>query len=71
MFRRRELRVSLEKTEVMWVGPRRKEPEIHLDGKKLKQRDSFVYLAEAICGDDNSDTDIRKKLTMLGGKSKG
>ena len=32
----------------MWVGPRRKELEIHVDGKKLKQRDSFVSLGEAI-----------------------
>ena len=39
IFSRLGLSVSLEKTEVMWVGHRRKELKIHLDGKKLKQRD--------------------------------
>ena len=33
MFSRFGLRVRLEKTEVMWVGQRRKELEIHLDAK--------------------------------------
>ena len=27
------------------------------------QRDSFVYLGEAICGDGNSDTKIRRRMT--------
>ena len=65
MFNRHGLRVSLEKTEVMWVGPRRKELDIHLDGKKLKRRDSFVYLGGAICGDGNSDTEISPRITAV------
>ena len=80
MFRRHGPRVSLEKTEVMWVGQSRKQLEIHMDGKKLKQRDTFVYLGGAICGDGNSDTEIHRRITRrgkrlqkgqtLGGKSK-
>ena len=62
MFSRYGLRVRLEKTEVMCVEPRWKEQEMHLDGKKLKQRNSFVYLGGAICEDGNSPVSKRKKL---------
>ena len=61
IFSRLGLRVSFEKTEVMWVGHRRKELKIHLDGKKLKQRDSFVHLGGEMCGDGNSPVSARKK----------
>ena len=47
----------------MLVWQRRKGMEIHMDGKKLKQSDSLVYLSEAICGDGNSGTDIRRRIT--------
>ena len=40
----------------------KKELEIHLDGKKLKQRDSFVYLGGAICGVGKSDTEIHRRI---------
>ena len=60
---RHGLRVSLGKTEVMWVGQRRKELEILLDGEKLKQTDSFVYLGGAIFEDGKSDPEIRRRIT--------
>ena len=44
------------------MGQRRKELGIHLDGKKLKQRDSFVYLGGPICRDGNSETAIRRRM---------
>ena len=50
------------KTEVMWVGFRRKELYIHLDGKKLKQKDNFAYLGEAICRVDISPISKRENL---------
>ena len=34
--------------EVMWVGQRWEDLEIHLEEKKLKQRDIVVYLGGAI-----------------------
>ena len=58
---RHGLRLSLEKAEV--IGQRRKELEIHLDGKKLKQGDGFVYLGGAVYGDSNSDTKICRRIT--------
>ena len=45
------------------MGQRKEQLEIHVDGKKLKQRDSFVYLDGAMCGDGNSDTNIRVRIT--------
>ena len=57
------LTVSLEKTAVVWVGPGRTELEIHLDGKKVKPRDSFVHQVGAICEDGNSNTEIRRRMT--------
>ena len=54
IFSRHGLVVCLMKTVVTWMEHRRKELYIHLDGKKLKQSDSFVYLGGAICGVDSS-----------------
>ena len=48
------------------MGRRRKDLKICMDGKKLKQRDSFVYLDGVICGDGNSDTEIRRRITAWG-----
>ena len=64
MFSRHGLRVSVEKMEVMWVVPGRTELEIYLDGKTLMQRESFVYLGGAICGDGNSDNKIHSRMTV-------
>ena len=44
VFEKHGLRMSLEKTEVMWVGHQREELNIMLDGKEIKQVDGFVYL---------------------------
>ena len=43
VFKKHGLRMSLEKTEVMWVGHQREELTIILDSKEIKQVDSFVY----------------------------
>ena len=43
LFTRHGLKVNLEKTEVLRIGHQR-ELDIELEGKKLSQRDSFVYL---------------------------
>ena len=40
---------SLEKMEVLWVRQQKKDLDVRLDGKKLNQRDSFVYLGGAVC----------------------
>ena len=44
VFKKHGLRMSLEKTEVMWVGHQREELNIRLGGKEIIQVDVFVYL---------------------------
>ena len=50
-FTRHGLKLNLEKTEVLHLGHQREEPDIELEGKKLTQGDSFVYLERAEYGD--------------------
>ena len=42
VFEKHGLRMSLEKTEVIWIGHQREELNIRLDGKEIKQVDGFV-----------------------------
>ena len=62
IFSKHGLRVSLEKTEVLWVGHQTKDLDISLDGKKLNQQDSFVYFCGAVCGDGGAETEIRRRI---------
>ena len=51
LFTGHGLKLSLEKTDVLHIGHQREELYIELEGKKLTQGDSFVYLEGAVCGD--------------------
>ena len=42
-----------------------KDLDIKLDGKKLKQRDSFVYLGGTVCGDGDTETEIRRRIQAV------
>ena len=53
---------SLEKIEVLHIGHQREELDIELEGKILNQRDSFVYLGGAVCGDGKTERDIRRRV---------
>ena len=48
---RNGLKINVEKTEVLHISLQREELDIELEGKKLTQGDSFVYLGGAVCGD--------------------
>ena len=61
IFGKRGLNVS-KKTEVLWVGQQKKDLDIRLDGKNLNQRNSFVYLGGAVCGDGSTETDICRRV---------
>ena len=50
LFTRHGLNINLEKTQVLHIGHQREELDIELEGKKLTQGDSFVYLGGAVCG---------------------
>ena len=43
------LHFNLEKMEVLHIGHHKEELDIELEGKKLTQEDSFVYLGGAVC----------------------
>ena len=53
---------------MLHIGHQREELDIELEGKILNQRDSFVYLGGAVCGDLGSDrtttqaASVRKQL---------
>ena len=53
--------MSLEKTELMWVGHQREELNIKLDGKAIKQVDGFVYLGEMVTEDGHSAAEVRRR----------
>ena len=52
----------IEKTEVLHIGHQREELDIELEGKKLTQRDSFVYLGGAVCGDGKTEREVRRRV---------
>ena len=60
LFTRLGLKLNLEKTEVFLIGHQREELDIELEGKKLTQRDSFVYLGGAVCGDGRTERGTSK-----------
>ena len=62
MFTRHGLKLNLEKTEVLHIGHQREELDIELEGKKLTQRDSFVYLGGAVCGDGKTEREVRRRV---------
>ena len=55
LFTRHGLKINVEKTEVLHIGLQREELDIELEGKKLTQGDSFVYLGEAVCRDGKTE----------------
>ena len=55
LFTRHGLKINLGKTEVLHIGHQREELDIELEGKKLIQDDSFVYLGGAVCGDGKTE----------------
>ena len=57
VFKNHGLRMSLQKTEVKWVGQQREREElnIRLDGKEIKQVDGFVYLRGMVTEDGHSE----------------
>ena len=59
VFKKHGLRMSLEKTEVMWVGHQREDLNIRLDGKEIKQVYGVVYLGEMVMEDGQSAAEVR------------
>ena len=47
---------------MLHIGHQRLELDIELEGKKLTQRDSFVYLGWAVCGDGKTEREVRRRV---------
>ena len=48
---------------MLWVGQQKKDLDIGLEGKKLNQRDSFVYLGRAVCGDRHGGGNLQQNTS--------
>ena len=46
---------------MLHIGHQREELEIDLEGQKLTQGDRFVYLGGAVCGDQKTGREIRRR----------
>ena len=55
VFKKHGLKMSRERTEVMWVGHQTEDLNISLDGKEINQVDGFVYLGGMIKEDGHSE----------------
>ena len=55
LFTRHGLNINVEKTEVLHICLQREELDIELEGKKLNQGDSFVYLGGEVCRDGKTE----------------
>ena len=61
LFTRNGLKLNLNKTEVLHIGHQEEELVIELERKKLTQRDIFVYLGVAVCGDRKTEREVRRR----------
>ena len=47
---------------MLHIGHPTEELDIELEGKKLTQRDSFVYLGGEVCGDGKTEREVRRRV---------
>ena len=55
------LQININKTEVMGVNTNRQEA-VQLQGKEIKEADSFTYLGSVVSKDGGTDEDIRNRI---------
>ena len=46
---------------MLHIGHQREELDIELEGKKLTQGNSFVYIGGAVCGDGKTEREVRRR----------
>ena len=51
---------------MLHIGNQREELDIEQEGKKLAQRDTFVYLGGAVCGDGKTERERYVEEYRLG-----
>ena len=65
LFTRHGLKINLEKMEVLHVSHQREELDIELEGRKLTQGDSFMYLGGAVCGDGKTEREVCRRTQAI------
>ena len=55
-FKQHGLRVNLEKTDVLSIDAHREELNIKLEGRTIRQNNSFIYLGGAVSSDGRLET---------------
>ena len=61
-FKKHALQMNLEKTEVMWISEQEVDLHVVVDGKTIKQMNSFVYLGDTVCEDGGSSKEIQRRV---------
>ena len=61
-FKQHGLRVNLEKMEVLSIGAHREELNIKLEGRTIRQNNSFIYLGGAVSSDGRLETEVRRRV---------
>ena len=46
---------------MLHIGHQSEELDIELKGKKLTQRNSFVYIGGTVCGDGKTEREVRRR----------
>ena len=61
------MRINVEKTEVQFFGKGNRNSKIQVDGKELRQTDSFVYLGGCIHSKDGCEGDLTRRIGLARG----
>jgi len=56
--------VNIEKTEVQYIGPKRKEVKRKISDSELKQVENFIYLGSTISEDATTDQDVKRRIGL-------
>ena len=60
IFKKHGIRINLQKTEVMWTDEQEVDLHVVVDGKIIKQVDSFVYMGGTVREDRGSSKEVQR-----------
>ena len=61
-LQRRNLRVNIEKSKVLYIGEEHRQLNVMIDGQKMEQVDMFKYLGTTIHRDGTEDAEIKERI---------
>src|SRR5664279_1800877 len=61
------MRINVTKAEVQYLGKGKKECHIQIDGQRLKQTDTFVYLGGTISTTGGAENDVVRRIGLARG----